>query len=323
MRAKKVKVKRFREFKTRSMVFSPEEAKAIMTPILKPEDAKSLNEWDRVPPGSTAALFQRKRSQAKVSEIVRYLEAGLVFTPVMLADIDGKKTYCYVDGQHRGAGHIMAGVPLQAFVAEMTMDEACSHFMVHNSKSTRVPTAHLVDVSKNPSGLEIKALAKKYGVENAAVHSLMVGVMSGASSHGPNLVDAGAKNDRKVVARAEAILDVWSNGKLWSPRPTKGEPEYWYSHHGVLKALAILVRKQAVDAAAAKDAYTIDDMVEDLRLVRDNTPWESSAFVGNVNSGKSHSHVVAMAGLYKDVLSGARDREAREFRRQFKVKVAT
>lgn len=95
----------------------------------------------------------------------------------------------------------------------------------------------------------------------------------------------------------------------------KGEPEYWYSHQGVLKALAALARRKERDAAAYGEKYTINDMIDDLCIVRDKAPWKSRDYTRSETSGKSHGHVRHMVDRYKDVLAAYRDHEARRLRR--------
>lgn len=296
---------------SRSVILTHDQAKCIKTPLLNLSDAKSLNAWDAVVAQSG---FQRKRSQSKVDQVVKYLSAGITFAPVMLADIGGE--LYYVDGQHRGAGHIKAGAPLQAFVVQMTMDEACRHFMVHNSKATRVPTSHILDVSRNPCALKVKSLATKYSVQNKVAYAIVTGLTSGASTHGPNLVDDDARIVSDVIVRAEAILRLWSESPLWDPGAKKSSPKYWFSHQGVLNAVAILARQKASAAKSSGDSYSVDDMVADLAIIRNETQWDSDSHARSEHSGKSQGHIRNMVERYKNVLINARDREAREFRRK-------
>lgn len=295
------------KFVEKFVTFTPEQAKNIKTAPLDHENTKHIDD-----PNCDEGGFQRGLSAKKVNQIAEYAKRGIVFGPPLVADIDG--VLYYVDGQHRGSGQMTAGVSFKALVVKMTWRQAMDNFIIHNSTATSAPRRHCLGISRAPSGIKIKRLARKTGVDRDSVDAVVAGLLKGISSRGANLHPGGDFDDN-VLHRAEAILDLWSKGALWKADATKGEPEYWYSHQGVFKALAALSRQKERAAIADGDAYTVEDMVEDLRIVRDETPWSDRNYSTPKTSGKTHIHVTYMVEAYKEVLSAYRDREARRLRR--------
>lgn len=191
------------------IVVTPELAETIDTAVLDAKDKRHLDDPDCKEGG-----FQRKRFTDKVNQIAKYADyakTGIVFGPPLVARIDGK--LYYVDGQHRGAGHIAAGVPFYAYVVDMTWRQAMDNFIVHDSTATRVPRAQLLGGSRALSGIKIKKLALKLGVSQNCVDAIVTGLLAGISSHGAN-IQPGGDIDDDVMRRAEAILVLWAGGKL-------------------------------------------------------------------------------------------------------------
>lgn len=160
--------------------------------------------------------YQREVSEKRVLDILADLEDKKAkgrksnYPEIEIALVNGVM-YC-IDGQHRLAAHVRAGMEMPVHVRSMTAGEAHDLFVRNNSKAKPLRRPEIMYATRAKVGQQMRALVKTYGVTMPQAMAVATGVNGGR----PVSLDGdGLTGPEEHVCGV--ILQIWTKDPRFVP----------------------------------------------------------------------------------------------------------
>lgn len=199
--------------------------------------------------------FQREINTNQVAKIENLIRDGFTkFPPIALAKLPGGRVV-EIDGQHRRAAHMNTGIGCFCMVYQVeSLEEARQMYLVWNGRARKPTSYEAFMASRNRVAMKVKSLQETYGL----TFGQAAGVVRGLIGSLMDFVAEDADISKDMMARANAILTVWTKDARWGR-----EKSDTFNSHMFLRALGHFARqfspahlKTALDIIRARaDAF--------------------------------------------------------------------
>jgi hypothetical protein len=191
--------------------------------------------------------YQRKLKPRKIARIAELAALGIPFPPALLAQTPDGARY-FIDGHHRGEGHLQAGCGIDAKIVHCNLEEDARWlFIVTNTTQTKAAGREVLDASRNGTARRLHELAPRFNASRFQVNVLAKAIRHGYTTKPLDLQNLDETLTEEEDQHLQLVLAIWTDSVLWQPfdqAPSRKTKESIYSGSGVLLMVGSIINRK-------------------------------------------------------------------------------